>query len=158
MPLMLQLDVMKAYSHKTEVTGITDATILNLTLWVSVVQPAAKCIRTLKQHTVFTSNSGATAQSRLLNQTHWISHTLSTRAHSQNLKADWIYSTKRMMTQSYGWNLRRLQCSRNKKNNRTVNATATCVLRSLAAFTCTYFIEWPFLPDHNEDKSEQRRQ
>ena len=39
--------------------------------------------------------------------------TLSTRAHLQNLKADWIYSTKRMMTQSYGWNLQRLQHSQN---------------------------------------------
>jgi len=32
----------------------------------------------------------------------------------QNLKADWIYSMKRMMTQSYGWNLQRLQHLRNK--------------------------------------------
>jgi len=41
--------------------------------------------------------------------------TLSTRAHKQNLKADWIYSTKRMITQtqSNGWNLQRLQHSQN---------------------------------------------
>ena len=31
----------------------------------------------------------------------------------QNLKANWIYSTKRIMMQSYGWNLQRLQHSRN---------------------------------------------
>ena len=36
-----------------------------------------------------------------------------------HLKADWIYSTKRMMTLSYGWNLQRLQHSRN--NNLSVN-------------------------------------
>jgi len=42
--------------------------------------------------------------------------TLSTRAHKQNLKADWIYSTKRMMMQSYGWNLQRPQQSRNKNS------------------------------------------
>ena len=40
--------------------------------------------------------------------------TLSTRAHWRNLKADWIYSTKRMMTQSYGWKPQRLQHSRNE--------------------------------------------
>ena len=28
--------------------------------------------------------------------------------HWRNLKADWIYSTKRMMTRSYGWSLQRL--------------------------------------------------
>ena len=39
---------------------------------------------------------------------------LSTRAHWQNLKADWIYTTKRMMTQSYGWKPQRLQHSRNE--------------------------------------------
>jgi len=33
---------------------------------------------------------------------------------NKNLKVDWIYSTKRMMTQSYGWNRQRLQHSRNK--------------------------------------------
>ena len=32
----------------------------------------------------------------------------------ENLKADWIYSTKRMMTQSYGWKPQRLQRSRNE--------------------------------------------
>ena len=31
-------------------------------------------------------------------------------------EGDWIYSTKRMMTQSYGWNLQRLQHSRNNNN------------------------------------------
>ena len=31
----------------------------------------------------------------------------------QNLKVDWIYSTKRMMMQSYGWSIQRLQHSRN---------------------------------------------
>ena len=36
-----------------------------------------------------------------------------TRAHWQNLKADWIYSTKWMMMQSCGWNLQRLQHSWN---------------------------------------------
>jgi len=41
--------------------------------------------------------------------------TLSTRVHQQNLKADWIYSTKQMMTQSYGWNLQQLQHARNKQ-------------------------------------------
>ena len=40
--------------------------------------------------------------------------TLSTRVHWRNLKADWIYFMKRMMTQSYGWNLQRLQHSRNE--------------------------------------------
>jgi len=39
--------------------------------------------------------------------------TLSTRVHWRNMKADWIYSTKRMMTLSYGWNLQWLQHSRN---------------------------------------------
>jgi len=39
--------------------------------------------------------------------------TLLTRAHQQNLKADWIYSTMPMMTQSYGWNLQQLQHSQN---------------------------------------------
>ena len=41
--------------------------------------------------------------------------TLWTRAHLRNLKADWTYSTKRMMTQSYDWNLQRLQHSRNNE-------------------------------------------
>ena len=41
--------------------------------------------------------------------------TLSTRVHQQNLKADWIYSTKQMMTQSYCWNLQQLQHARNKQ-------------------------------------------
>ena len=42
--------------------------------------------------------------------------TLSTCAHWQNLKADWIYSTKRMMMLSYGWKPQRLQHSRNEMN------------------------------------------
>ena len=50
--------------------------------------------------------------------------TLSTRAHWQNLKADWIYSTKRMMTQSYGWKPQRLQHSRNEINEQGMTASA----------------------------------
>jgi len=46
--------------------------------------------------------------------------TLSTRARWQNSKAGWIYSTKRMMSRSYGCNLRRLQHSRNKSFEDTV--------------------------------------
>ena len=42
--------------------------------------------------------------------------TLWTRHHQRNLKADWIYSTKRMMMQWYGWNLQRLQHSRNNNS------------------------------------------
>ena len=41
--------------------------------------------------------------------------TLLTCAHWQNLKVDWIYSTKRMMTQSYGWKPQRLRHSQNEK-------------------------------------------
>ena len=37
--------------------------------------------------------------------------TLLTCARYQNLKVGWIYSTKRMMMQSYGWDLQRLQHS-----------------------------------------------
>ena len=40
--------------------------------------------------------------------------TLWTWAHLQNLKADWIYSTKLTMMQSYGWNLQRLQHLQNE--------------------------------------------
>jgi len=43
--------------------------------------------------------------------------TLSTRAHQQNLKADWIYSGNWMTTQSYSWNLQRFQHSRNNNNS-----------------------------------------
>jgi len=43
--------------------------------------------------------------------------TLTTRTHWQNFKVDWIYSTKQMMTQSYGWNLQWLQHSRNNNND-----------------------------------------
>jgi len=46
----------------------------------------------------------------------WWSSKVSTRVHWRNLKADWIYSTKQMMTQSYGWNLQRLQHSQNEMN------------------------------------------
>jgi len=83
--------------------------------------------RTGKGHVVLTCTN-AVSPSHLLvivaSDRPWT--TLSTRAHYQNLKVDWICSTKRTMTQSYGWNLQQLQHLWNKivgsKNHRWLKA------------------------------------
>jgi len=72
----------------------------------------------VKAHVVLTCTNGVSLNHLLVivaSDRPWT--TLSTRAHLRNLKADWTYSTKRMMTQSYDWNLQRLQHSRNNETD-----------------------------------------
>ena len=69
----------------------------------------------VKAHVVLTCTNGASPNHLpviLASDRPWT--ILSTCA--QNLKVDWIYSTKRTMTHSYGWNLQRLQHSRNNNS------------------------------------------
>jgi len=54
-----------------------------------------------------------------------------------NLKADWIYSKKRMMTQSCGWNLQRLQLSRSKIIIIT-SPRSNVIGVSVCVFVCVY--------------------
>jgi len=110
---------------------------LNFVLWVcyepclvllSTLLSDSRVLISLVIHGLWWTISGQVKAHVMLTCTNWVSPnhlpvivasnrpwiTLSTHAHYSNLQVDWNYSTKRMMMQSYGWNLQQLQQSRNK--------------------------------------------
>jgi len=101
----------------------------------------------VKAHVLLTCTNGVSPSHLpviVANDRPWT--TLSTRARSQNFKVDWIYSTKQMMTQSYGWNL---QHSRNKINavplHRALGALSiarTAYTAAVVAVAMTLLLLW----------------
>jgi len=95
------------------ILGVLDTTSLSSAFYVSRQRGTARiccCAPCFDRHSLWPATDHEPA--------------LSTRAHWQNMKVDWIYSIKQMMTQSYGWNLQRLQHLRNSNNRHSKHKTS----------------------------------